>query len=268
MNDGALKIAFKDIISALYRYHLFMMLGWQDVRQRYRRSTLGPFWLTLSMGIMIATIGIVFGAILHSPLKEFLPFLTMGMVLWNFIFSVISDGCIGFISAEGIIKQLPIPIFTHILRLIWRNILIFLHNILILPLVLLIVLKPLDFHTSLSILGFLLLVFNLTWMSLLLATLCARYRDFPQIVTSLLQVIFYLTPIMWMPHFIQSGSILYHYLLNFNPFFNLIEIVRAPILGQYPTAWNWYSSLGFGLFGWLLTLVIYGKYKHRVAYWL
>src|SRR5690606_38293826 len=101
----------KDISAAIREYSLVGMLGWQDVRQRYRRSVLGPFWLTISMGIMIFTIGVVFGHIFKTPMQEFLPFLAIGLILWGFISSVITEGCMGFIAAEGIIKQLPIPLF-------------------------------------------------------------------------------------------------------------------------------------------------------------
>ncbi len=111
-----------DIAAALRRFQMATMLGWHDVRQRYRRSALGPFWLTLSMGVMIATIGIVFGQIFSSPMETFLPFLAIGLILWNFVHQVVTEGCTGFITAEAVIKQLPIPLFVHIMRMIWRGV--------------------------------------------------------------------------------------------------------------------------------------------------
>lgn len=266
MRKGSIPTATLDIIAAVKRHSLVGMLGWQDVRQRYRRSALGPFWLTISMGVMIGTIGIVFGKIFKSPMQEFLPFLAIGMILWNFVSAVVMEGCAGFISAEGIIKQLPLPMFVHILRMMWRNLLILAHNIVIFPLVLIAVGKPLDWVALASIPGLLVAVANLTWMALLLAILCARYRDLPQIVASLLQVVFYLTPIMWMPHLIPERAGIY--LLNANPIFHLLEIVRAPLLGQLPSATNWTVALVMAAAGWLFALVIYGRYKRRIAYWL
>src|SRR5690606_16082622 len=168
-------------------YSLVGMLGWQDVRQRYRRSSLGPFWLTVSMAVMIGTIGVVFGQIFNSPMTEFLPFLAAGIIFWGFISSVINEGCTSFIAAEGIIKQLPIPLFVHVLRMVWRNILILAHNIVIFPLTLLAVGKPLSWQAFISIPGFLLVVINLTWIALILSTLCTRYRDLPQMIGNLLQ---------------------------------------------------------------------------------
>ncbi|QIE24852.1 ABC transporter permease [Caballeronia sp. SBC2] len=258
--------ALSDIAAATRRYSLVGMLGWQDVRQRYRRSSLGPLWLTISMGVMIGTIGIVFGAIFKSPMTEFLPFIAIGIILWGFISTVITEGCQGFIAAEGIIKQLPIPLFVHVLRMVWRNMLILGHNIVIFPLILVAVGTPLHLTAFLAIPGFLLLLANLTWMALILAVVCARYRDLAQIVTSALQVVFYVTPIMWMPKNLPKQAGLY--LLDFNPAYHLLEVVRAPLLGELPYAINWQVSCGLAIIGWSIAIALYGRYKRRIAYWL
>ncbi|CAH2806800.1 MAG: O-antigen export system permease protein RfbD [Candidatus Burkholderia crenata] len=258
--------ALSDIAAATRRYSLVGMLSWQDVRQRYRRSALGPLWLTISMGVMIGTIGIVFGTIFKSPMTEFFPFVAIGIILWNFISTVISEGCTGFIAAEGIIKQLPIPLFVHILRMIWRNILILGHNVVIFPIILLAVGKPLYLTAFLAIPGLLLLLVNLTWVALILALLCTRYRDLAQIVGSVLQVVFYLTPIMWMPKNLPKNAGLY--LLDLNPMYHLLEIVRAPLLGDFPATISWVVACALALAGWLFAIALYGRYKRRIAYWL
>jgi lipopolysaccharide transport system permease protein len=218
------------------------------------------------MGVMIGTIGLVFGQIFKTPLTEFLPFLAVGMILWSFISSVVLEGCDSFIAAESIIKQLPIPLFVHVLRMVWRNALILAHNIVIFPLVLLAVGRPIGLLALLAIPGFLVAVANLTWVALLLGVLCARYRDLSQIVASLLQVLFYLTPIMWMP-----SSLSRHvgvYLLDFNPIYHILSIVRSPLLNEWPSQADWVLSLGLCLLGWIVALALYGRYKRRVAYWL
>ena len=266
MQGSFTRVALKDIIGALGRYSLVGMLGWQDVKQRYRRSALGPFWLTISMGVMIGTIGIVFGSIFKTSLEEFLPFLASGMILWSFFTTVVNEGCAGFINAERIIKQLPIPLFVHILRIIWRNIIILCHNIIILPLVFIAVGKPLTLNIFFVIPGFILATLNLTWIALMLGILCARYRDLPQIITSVLNVIFYFTPIMWMPHLVpqRAGELI----LGLNPVYHLMEIVRAPLLGQMHGSSSWITCLIIAACGWLVTIFVYGRYKRRIAYWL
>lgn len=266
MSQRFITIAVRDIAAAMGRGSLVRMLGWQDVRQRYRRSALGPFWLTISMGVMIGTIGIVFGQIFKTPMREFLPFLAAGMILWSFFSAVVIEGCTGFIAAEAIIKQLPIPLFVHILRMIWRNVIILGHNIVILPLVYLAVGRPVGFEALLAIPGLAVALLNLGWIALLLGVLCARYRDLPQIVASALQVIFYLTPIMWMPdHLPQRASM---YLLDLNPVYHVLAVVRSPLLGVMPTALNWYASVGMAVVGWILAILMYGRYKRRIAFWL
>lgn len=266
MRNSPVVVALADIAKALRRYQLVGMLGWQDVRQRYRRSALGPFWLTISMGIMIGTIGVVFGEIFRVPLTYFLPFLAAGMIFWSFISSVVLEGCEGFIAADGIIKQLPIPLFVHIQRMVWRNVLILAHNIMIFPLVLLTVGRALDWAALVAVPGFLLLVANLTWVALLLGVFCARYRDLPQIVASALQVLFYLTPIMWMPTSLPERSAAI--LLGLNPVYHLLSVVRTPLLGKLPSALDWTVSLVVCACGWLFALFVYGRYKRRIAYWL
>jgi len=266
MRKPSMIVAWTDITAAVSRYSLVGMLGWQDVKQRYRRSALGPFWLTISMGVMIATIGIVFGKIFKSPMADFLPFLTVGMILWTFMSTVIAEGCLGFVAAEGVIKQLPLPLFIHVLRVVWRNFLILAHNAVIFPILLLVVWRPVSIIALLSIPGLFVIILNLSWVILILAVFCARYRDMPQMVNSVLQVIFYLTPIMWLPNLVpeRAGT----YLLVWNPLFHLIEIVRAPLLGNAATQLNWEVSVGLAIVGWIAALLMYGRYKTRIAYWL
>lgn len=247
------------------RWPLATKLGWQDVRQRYRRSALGPFWLTISMGIMIGTMGVVFGQLFKTSLDNYMPFLTAGVILWGFMSAVVSDGCLGFISAEAVIKQLPIPLFVHILRLVWRNVLILCHNIVIFPIVSILFGRSLTISTLAALPGVSLLIANLCWIALILAIISARYRDLPQVVASVLQVFFYLTPIMWMPSALSTER---RYMLALNPAYHLVEIVRAPLLGQMPTMLNWGVSITLLVVGWTVAAVLFGRYKARVAYWL
>ena len=258
--------AVLDVFQAIKRADLAGTLGWQDVKQRYRRSKLGPFWLTISMGVMIGALGLVFGGIFKTPMREFLPFLAAGIILWTYISTVIIEGCTAFSSSDAIIKQLPLPLSLHVMRVLWRNLVILAHNIVILPLLFVIFLKSPSSTILLAIPGLILTTLTLGWVALLCGVLCTRYRDLSQIVASLLQVAFYLTPIIWMPSLL-SGRKSFVF-LDINPFYHLVEVVRSPILGVAPSLTSWLVCLGMVLFGWLLTLVIYGRYKARLSYWL
>lgn len=266
MQKNSAAIAITDIGDTIKRISLVGMLGWQDVRQRYRRSSLGPFWLTISMGVMIGTIGIVFGQIFKAPMSEFFPFLAVGIILWAFISGMLTEGCTGFTEAEGMLKQLPIPLFVYILRVVWRNMLVLAHNIVILPIIFLSVGKPLTLMAFASIPGLLLVIVNLTWMALIVGILSARYRDLPPIIASIIQVLFYLTPIIWMPSLLPERVGVY--LLDLNPAYYLLEIIRAPLLGSMPTVTNWLVVGVMAILGWGVALFFYGRYKRRIAYWL
>lgn len=261
-----IRIALSDIKRGREKLYLALMLGWQDIKQRYRRSKLGPFWLTISMGVMIGMIGIVFGQVLNTPMEEYLPFLATGLILWTCFSSAIMEGSSSFIDAQGMIRQLNLPLSIYPIRVLWRNIVIFGHNIIILPVVFLVVDKGITWYILLLIPGFAIFVWNMFWLSLLLGTFCTRFRDMPQIVNSLLQVFFYITPILWMPNALSTRSA--SLLVEPNPVYHLVQLVRAPILGQCPTLMNWFISILMAVLGSYLALWFFGKYKKRIAYWL
>lgn len=262
----ALSIAKKDLVGSLARWSLIGILGWQDVKQRYRRSALGPFWLTISMGVMIGAIGLVFGHIFKTPMAEYLPYLALGMIIWSFITSTINEGCLGFVSAEGVIKQMPLPLALHIARVVWRNIIILGHNLLIVPIMFLLIGKTFNWSVIFAVPGLIVLIANLAWLALMLGVICTRYRDMPQIVMSFIQVAYFLTPIIWMPAQLSEGASFF--LLSLNPAYHSIELVRAPILGQLPSLENWVFSILICAIGWTLTMLVFGRFKRRIAYWL
>lgn len=259
-------IAGKDIAAGIARFEQVGVLGWQDVRQRYQRSAVGPFWLTVSMAILIGTVGLVFSQVYRVSTREFLPFLACGMIFWGFISSTVSEACHSFIGAEGIIKQLPIPLFVHVLRVLWRNVIILAHNFVIFPIVLVSFSIGVNQNIFFAIPGFFLLLINLAWVSLTLGIVCARYRDFPQMVNSALQILIFLTPIMWMPNSISER--IGFYLVQLNPLFHLIDVVRAPLLGQNPALVSWVVVISMALIGWIGTLQMYARYKNRIVFWL
>jgi ABC-2 type transport system permease protein len=252
-----------DVIAALKSSGLVWLLAWQDVRQRYRRSLIGPFWITISNAILIGAIGLVFGKLFNAS-SDFLASLAIGLTLWSFISSCIVEGCNSFIEAEKTIKQLPIPLFVHVERVVVRNLVIFAHNVVIVPLAMLLFGTEWSWLAVLSLFGFCLVLINVFWMALLAAIVCTRYRDLPQIIVNALQIVFYITPIIWAPRFLGGDSAL----LDFNPFYHLLEIVRAPLLASWPSVANWMVSLLLAVLGWAVALVFFNNYRRRIAYWL
>ncbi len=258
--------AWRDIRESFSKYHLVSTMARQDIATRYKRSRIGAFWISIGMAISIGCIGLVFGQIFKIPVREFLPYFATGTILWGFISSCLNEGCGSFISSSGVILQVRMPLFVHVLRLLQKDSIILAHNIVILPLVFFVFLYPVNARCLLAIPGFLLLLANLAWMVLILGTVCARFRDVTQIVQNAVGVLYFVTPIMWNPDLMpgRAGQLL----LNYNPFYHLLSIVRAPLLGELPHTINWIFAAGMALVGWTIALQVFGRFRNRIAYWL
>lgn len=268
MNSFSINIAtgWADIQSALIKHNQITVLGGQDIATRYRRSKVGAFWLTINMGVLIGALGFIFGMLFHQPMAEYLPYLATGQIFWGFFSATISEGSVSFIAASDTILQIRLPLFTHVARALWRNLIIFSHNLLILPILFLTFLKPVGWIALLLIPGLLLLILNLTWMMLIVAVICTRFRDGTQIIQNFLQVMFYVTPIIWSPTLVptRAGTMV----LDLNPFYHLLQIVRSPLLGELPTTSTWVIVILMASVGWLVALLFFGVYRKRIPYWL
>jgi lipopolysaccharide transport system permease protein len=253
-----------DAVEGLRRHPLWTTLGWQDIRQRYRRSVLGPFWVTLSMAVMTASMGFLYSQLFGQRLSEYLPYLTIGLVAWGFVSALISDGCQAFISAESMIKQVGMPITVHVWREVWRNLIILAHNAVVIVAVLLVFGPAPHWQVLLVPLALALLVLNGWWMGTVLGALSARFRDIPQLVGSLLQVLFFLTPVIWTTELLKERT----WLVDANPAYHMLEIVRAPLLGEPAAALSWIFVLVFTAAGSVAALLLLSRFRARIAYWM
>lgn len=262
------RAAWNDVASGLANYRLWMFLGWQDIRQRYRRSVLGPFWLTLSTAIMVSMMSVLYGRLFKMPMDIYAPFLASGTIIWTLIATLINEGCLTFMAADSMIKQVRMPLTLHACRMVWRNLIVFCHNAVILVPVYLIFGKsaqPLGLLTTIAALG--MIAINGLWVGMVLGMLCARFRDIGPIVTNLVQVAFFITPIMWLPSILEGRGMAW-WLLVFNPFYHIVEIARAPILGDPLPATSWKIVILFTACGVLTGMAMLGRFRNRIAYWL
>lgn len=265
LEQSALTLAKTDLIDGLTTHvPIWGILGWMDIKQRYRRSVLGPFWLTISTGIMVGALGFVYSGLFKQPLEQYLPFIAVGLIIWTLISTLINESCTVFIVAEGMIKQIRLPLTVHVCRMVWRNIIIFAHNALILLIVYLYYGKAV--HPDLLLLPFalVLIALNGIWIGLVLGVFCTRFRDIAQIVGSVIQLTFFITPIFWRPEVLGDRA----WLANFNPVFHFIELMRAPILGAPVPVMSWLVAICVTALGIFLALAVLARYRHRVAYWV
>lgn len=254
----------RDLADGLARWQLWGRLGWQDVSMRYRRSLLGPFWLTISMGVMVLALTVIYGTILKADLINYLPYLTVGFLVWGLLQGIVAEGCQTFIEAEGLIRQMDLPLSMFPLRVAWRNFIILLHNCVIYVIIVFALdLRP-GWVAVLALPGILLLMMNAVWVATMLGLLSARYRDIPQIASSLMQVFFFITPVIWTADLMASRPMI----VGLNPFYHFVELVRAPLLGHLPSLSNWLVALLITAVGWTVTLLLYRRFHVRIAYWV
>jgi ABC-type polysaccharide/polyol phosphate export permease len=240
------------------------MLGWQDIKQRYRRSKIGPFWLTISTGVLIGSMGPLYGKLLQQDISAYFPYLAIGFVVWTLISGLIIDGCSAFTSAEGYIKEVRLPLTVHVLRVVWKNFLMFAHNAAIVVLVIAFYVRHVDWHLLLVVIALFLIALNGVWVGLLFGTFCARFRDVPQIVASLVQVAFFLTPVLWHREMLGPHT----WGAELNPLYHFLEIVRAPFFSASPDSRSWIAVLAVTVVGFVVTLLFFSRFRARVAYWM
>jgi lipopolysaccharide transport system permease protein len=260
-----LEVGFVDLARSLKSWRLWSLLGWLEIRQRYARSKVGPFWLTISTGVLIGTMGVVYGTLLGQKLKDYLPMLAIGIVLWNFFSSSVNEGSLVYISSANYIRQVKTARFVWVLQMIWRNIVIFVHNLVIILLVDLLFGVKDWFALLLFIPGFFIFVANAAWIAAALGPVSARFRDLPQIVAAVLQVAFYITPILFSSTMLHGRA---HWIVDLNPLAYLIELARQPLLGEVPSARAWLIGTGMAVIGWIAALWVTGRLHRRIPYWI
>ncbi len=264
--------AADDIVGGWRQRQLWGHLGWQDIRQRYRRSLLGPIWITISMAVTAVALGILYAGLFGNELAVQLPYILVGFIVWGFISGCIGEGSEVFIANEGLIKHLPAPLSVHIYRLVWRQTLFFAHNLIVYLVMLVVFPQPLNWASLTAIPAFLLLAVNGTWVALLLGVVTTRFRDLTPITQSVVQLMFFLTPIVWIyEDLVNSANTAIAErarLVEFNPFLHFIEIIRQPMLGQDQQIRHWIIVLVITVVGWAVTLVVLRRYRSRISYWV
>ncbi len=265
------KRALQDLSAGFGHRELWLELGWQDIKQRYRRSVIGPFWITIATGVMATALGFLWSVLLGANMRALFPQLTVGFIMWGFIQSSILDGAEVFIKNEGLIKQLPAPLSVHVYRLVWRNVLFLLHNVVIYVVVIL--LFP-PRHWTMSMLlalpAFGLLIVNAAWVAMFFGILATRFRDIAPLLTALTQLLFYATPVVWSLDTIPKShhSAERARIVEINPLYHYLEIVRAPMIGKEQHLYHWLIVIACTAVGWAATLLLMKKYRSRVAYWV
>jgi ABC-2 type transport system permease protein len=263
--------AYGDLAAGWQQRRLWGHLGLQDVRQGYRRSVLGPLWITISMAVTAFALGILYSALFAQDLRSFLPYVATGLIIWTFIAGCINQGTEVFIRNEGLIKHLPSPLSVHVYRMVWHQVLLFAHNLAVYAVLMAIFPRRLGFEALLAIPALAIIVANGLWVAFLVGIIATRFRDIPPVMASLVQLMFFMTPIVWVyADFRDRGGTVAERarLAEFNPFLHFLEILRAPMIGDPIVARHWIVALAITVLGWALALLAMRNYRARVPYWV
>lgn len=259
------RMAVDDLRRGLSLWRLAWALGWLDIRLRYRGSMLGPFWLTISTAVMVTALGFLYSTLFKMDLREYLPFLALSQVLWGFLASLVSEACTTFTDAEGVIRSVRMPFFVFSARTLIRNVIALGHNIVVIVVVFAIFRIWPGWDLALTIPGLLLWVMDSLALTLLLGAFCARFRDIQPIVNSVVQIMFFVTPVIWKPSQLGDGVAS----LPWNPFYDLLEIVRGPVLGDGgATAMTWLGAVVYSAALCGVSWAFFVRARGRITFWI
>lgn len=254
-------------LSALRAWPIWWRLGVRDVRAGFRRSSLGVGWVFVNFGVTILAVGVVYGALLGQDIRAFLPFLAASLLIWTYLTSSIVEGSSAFVASEGYIKQIGISPFIYVFRFFISISAKMFITLLAFLLILLVVRR--QFHSGMlwAVPGILILCVTSLLLIILFAHLNARFRDASHLAALALQVMFFVTPVLWPPDLLLKGRLAP--IVNFNPFYHLLEVVRRPLLDSHVASAANYEAVGLLLVGLILAAGLATWRLHRrLAYLL
>jgi ABC-type polysaccharide/polyol phosphate export permease len=253
-----------DLWAGLKIYEAWSTMAWHDIRKRYRRSLIGPFWITLSMGATVLGIAIVFSGLFGTPFAELVPYLAVGISVWALVVAMTSEVSTVFNDSASMSKNMSWPYSFFIFKHFAQQLIIFGHNILAGLLVVLISGKMSFVGLLVAVPGLLLAILNCGWIGIVVAVVGARYRDVQLAMANILQVFFFLTPIIWRVENLQD----HQFIIYINPFYYIVTLVRDPILSQIPPLSVWLVGIAMAVAGWSVAVALYNEKHQRLSYWV
>jgi ABC-type polysaccharide/polyol phosphate export permease len=223
----------RDVIRSAGLWQIWMRLGLQDVRLKFRRSAIGAAWIFVNLAVLVAAIGFIYANLLGQDTSQFIPYLTIGMILWSYLTSSIVDGGNAFVHSEGYIKQISLPIYVYLFRSCVSLSVTMLISLLAFVVVAAVFSVPLGLGTLLAIPGLAMIMTTSLLLVAIFAHLNARFRDVAHMAAVGMQVLFYVTPVIFPAELLRRQRQL-SLVVDLNPMFHLLEVVRRPLLTNGP----------------------------------
>ena len=253
--------------SALDSWRIWSFLGLNDVRSRYKRTLFGPFWHALTLGIWGVGVGYIYGALFNQDMSFFLPYLTIGFVLWGSITTSLVDAGYAFINSEGYIKQFPRPRQIYVLRFWLANLIMLGMGVLVFLGIAFFFNRPFDAGSLWAIPGLIAFAAVAYAHSSILSHVTVFARDVPHLMSGIVQVLFFVTPIIYTTEMLARRGLQFVY--EFNPLWYVLEIVRYPLMhATAPATEIWSFTLLYLLLVATLAVVIENACKKRLIYHL
>jgi lipopolysaccharide transport system permease protein len=259
-----IRLAATDLQEGLRLWRLSWSLGWLDIRLRYRGSMLGPFWLTISTAVMVAAQGVLYATLFKMELRNYLPFLALSQILWALLAAVVSEACSSFTDAEGVIRSMRMPFFVFACRVMLRNFIALAHNVVVIVVVMIWFRIWPGLDALAAIPGLALWLVDGLMLTLALGAFCARFRDIQPIVNSIMQIMFFVTPVIWKPEQLGAAASL----LPWNPFYDVLAVVRDPLLGVPVSDVTYLAAIGYSILLCLLSWAFFIRARSRITFWI
>lgn len=257
-----------DVATIRNRFGHIVREGADDVLKRYSRSVFGPLWNMISTIVFVLGFMVLGKLLLNIPsseFREYVVYVTGGVVFWSFIFSLIVEGANLYTSPTAQSTGFHLSFAEMPVRMVVRNVVLLAFNLITLVVVSLLFAQP-SFIIALFIPGVILTVLALVPVGVVLGIVAARYRDISPAVANLMQFGFYLSPVFW-----RASDIPETYperlFLELNPFYYLLTVMRDPIMGDVPGIKIYLVLFGMIFIGWVIAIWAFAKYRRKIIYW-
>lgn len=266
MRSNAPKTAGSDLIEGLKLWRLWWAFAWEDVRSTYRRSVIGVFWVAVSFLVFVGIKIIIFGPMTGmGDDPYYAQYLLLGLFTWQFINQIVTTAPSVFISAENWIQNDPLPLSVFIYQSILRSMFDLVLTFAVVALVFLYFRPNMTLDALLFVPAVALLIINAFWVKLFIGVVSTRFRDLGHLIQTAMRVMFFLTPIFWLPS--QMGPEIMKWLW-WNPFAHFLWITRSPVIDGDPAVGSWLFVGTVTIVGIVLAMTVFSLFRRRLVYWL
>lgn len=259
------RLLARDIASALAAWRFWCFMGWNDVAKRYRQTFLGPVWITVNTALFIVAFGLIGAQLFKYPADWYLPYFCAGHVLFGYFSALLNEGCLTYTGSDAFLKQMSYPKTAFVFRTVFRCTVLMLHSAVIVLAVLWWSGRLGAVHWGAFLGAMALTLLAASFAVAIVGALATRFRDVTVAMGSLMQLSFFVTPVLWVPEELTERA---RWVVRLNPLALFLDLVRDPLMGTAPDSQAWLAAAGVVA---LLGVIFFFQYvmvRRRIVYWL